>query len=106
MARSFLIICCALVLNVQRLFPLDLNIASDLFEVSFDDSMARVFESYKAIQNKSDINARIISDASILYDTFKNITPADKPKIPKIMHTVWLGKNFPALFHMYKVCWM
>lgn len=26
-------------------------------------------------------------------------------KIPKIRHTVWLGKEFPALFHMYHVCW-
>ena len=36
---------------------------------------------------------------------YENVTPSTKPRIPKIIHLIWLGSSLPKLFEKYVQSW-
>ena len=92
------------------------NKHSDMLKswVQWDFDEAMKFEAYKNII-ESDITKKIIKvDGKELYDFFKQlyiknnpttIELSEEPKIPKIIHQIWLGSPLPKVFEKYIKTW-
>lgn len=69
---------------------------SPIAEVSFDESMGKSETEFKFIFANSDDVARY-DKAKALYEknSPSKVAPSQNPKIPKIIHQIWLGPNLP-----------
>lgn len=75
------------------------------FNISFDESMASIVHEHGSTKDLPTTNPQLLTTARLLYENLKDIPNQNTCKIPHIMHTIWLGNDFPAQFHMYKICW-
>lgn len=89
------------------------SLCAELVYVDFDRSMRKeeFLESIESSRTLTDVGIA----GSALYDFFhalyiKNnfltITPACAPKIPKIMHWIWIGKEVPEKFKQLQQGWV
>lgn len=85
-----------------------LNDLKQIITVDFDFSMRAKLYNNKVV-DKSDLINKRISVYKKLYEQNKpsKILPSIEPKIPKIIHQIWLGKNpFPQKFKRITQKWI
>lgn len=83
------------------------NYSAPIMEVSFDESMGKSQTEFRLVFTNGDDAARY-TKAKALYE--KNlpskIERASTPKIPKIIHQIWLGPNLPpSYFYDFQAKW-
>lgn len=82
---------------------------------SFTAAMGPIFEECKAATTGKFISATAPKPAAELLIVFEKlyeqyhpaqITPDEKPRIPKIIHQIWLGSRLPAAFKRWQESWL
>lgn len=63
----------------------------DFTNATFPRPTADLYNFFKELYNKNNLSS---------------VQPAESPKIPSIIHMVWIGGKFPAEFHAYRESWI
>lgn len=89
--------------------PLEISCCTELY-VNFDTSMGKdsawYARYYKRCINSKD-KARL-DTLRTLYErnNLSKVTPQETPRIPKIIHQIWLGSQFPEQFKSFQQSWI
>ncbi len=72
---------------------------SPIIEVPFDDSMGKSDTEHRFIFANSDDTARYMKVKALYEKNLPSkVSPSSTPKIPKIIHQIWLGPNLPPAY--------
>lgn len=80
------------------------------YAVDFDSSMGKhdpFFDHYYQEGLNTEQARSVLEHLKLLYQKNmpSNITPQALPKIPKIIHQIWLGSPIPEKFKQYQITW-
>ncbi len=78
------------------------------YYVDFDTAMGKGSGYYRQIEKYTDQNLEFFNFFKDLYEknNFLNVQPQATPKIPKIIHQIWIGdRKIPSKLQKYQISW-
>ncbi|BAZ25544.1 Subversion of eukaryotic traffic protein A [Kalymmatonema gypsitolerans NIES-4073] len=79
------------------------------YYVDFDVAMGKGSGYFRQIQKYTGLNREYFNFFKDLYQKnhFLKVQPQENPKIPKIIHQIWIGnRNIPKKLHQYQQTWI
>ena len=79
------------------------------YHIDFDQGMGKGTGYFRQIEKYTDRNKKHFDYFKNLYDrnNLGNVTPQDAPKIPKIIHQIWIGdRDIPKQLKQYQKSWI